>query len=328
MTVARTTSAAVIGVTGHLVQIEACVTPGPPGLHLIGVPDSTIVQTRDRVRAAVINSGCRWPPTPANGSPPRTGPSASRRWVWRLPAALSRSQLTERRMKPRLLGLLGDRKVLPEFWPLRRDHARPGWLDGFSGRAVEGLHAGAVSDLILCGGVDEHDEVRKCSVDGGAVGRLGVWFGLAVHEMDGHVVLAGGESEGVGPVLTRVGLNVLDAAEAGPVPALEPVGLRGDRQVAGLAVGEFCRLGGGAGADDEPEGAIRSDVDRNEGARPDVPLDVVVLQEFGLLGVVVMDARERLGAPEAEHSRAGGHCDGRIFWEIVTAVHPGRLPRR
>lgn len=68
MTVARTTSAAVIGVTGHLVQIEACVTPGPPGLHLIGVPDNTIAQTRDRVRAAVINSGCRWPDRPVTVS--------------------------------------------------------------------------------------------------------------------------------------------------------------------------------------------------------------------------------------------------------------------
>ena len=58
---ARAYTAAVIGVEGHLIQVQATATNGPPCLHLTGLPDTVIRETRDRVNAAVVNSGQTWP---------------------------------------------------------------------------------------------------------------------------------------------------------------------------------------------------------------------------------------------------------------------------
>ncbi len=54
-------SAVVIGLSGHMVRIEADLSAGLSGFHLIGLPDATTAQTRDRVRAAILNSGWDWP---------------------------------------------------------------------------------------------------------------------------------------------------------------------------------------------------------------------------------------------------------------------------
>jgi magnesium chelatase family protein len=61
MTLARTRTAALTGTQGHLVTIEAGVTPGLPATILIGLPDTALRETRDRVRAAIVNSGEHWP---------------------------------------------------------------------------------------------------------------------------------------------------------------------------------------------------------------------------------------------------------------------------
>jgi magnesium chelatase family protein len=61
MSSARTHSIALTGVEGHLVQVEADVTNGPPGLLLTGMPETGLRETTDRVRAAVVNSGHTWP---------------------------------------------------------------------------------------------------------------------------------------------------------------------------------------------------------------------------------------------------------------------------
>jgi magnesium chelatase family protein len=61
MEAARTRTAVVIGVEGHLIEVEADVTPGLPATILTGLPDTALREARDRVRAAIINSGERWP---------------------------------------------------------------------------------------------------------------------------------------------------------------------------------------------------------------------------------------------------------------------------
>jgi magnesium chelatase family protein len=61
MGLARAWSVAVTGVTGRLVGIEADVGPGLPGFGLIGLPDTALSEARERVRAAVQNSGEAWP---------------------------------------------------------------------------------------------------------------------------------------------------------------------------------------------------------------------------------------------------------------------------
>ncbi|MDP3971606.1 MAG: YifB family Mg chelatase-like AAA ATPase [Candidatus Nanopelagicales bacterium] len=63
MGLARVQSAVVIGVRAHVVEVEAHLAPGLPGLTLVGLADTAVNESRDRVRAAVANSGLRWPGT-------------------------------------------------------------------------------------------------------------------------------------------------------------------------------------------------------------------------------------------------------------------------
>ena len=61
MPVARTHSIALVGVEGHPVEIEADIQNGLPGLLLVGLPDTALREARDRIRAAIVNSGEQWP---------------------------------------------------------------------------------------------------------------------------------------------------------------------------------------------------------------------------------------------------------------------------
>ena len=61
METARTRTATVIGAEGHLVEVEAGIAPGLPATILTGLPDTVLREARDRVRAAIINSGEHWP---------------------------------------------------------------------------------------------------------------------------------------------------------------------------------------------------------------------------------------------------------------------------
>jgi magnesium chelatase family protein len=61
MTVARTRCVALVGVSGHVVEVEADVGNGLPGMHLIGLPDTALSEARDRVRSALVNSRYAWP---------------------------------------------------------------------------------------------------------------------------------------------------------------------------------------------------------------------------------------------------------------------------
>jgi magnesium chelatase family protein len=61
MALARTFSVSVLGVSGRLVEVEADLSAGLPGLTFTGLADAGVVESRDRVRAAVLNSGFGWP---------------------------------------------------------------------------------------------------------------------------------------------------------------------------------------------------------------------------------------------------------------------------
>jgi magnesium chelatase family protein len=50
-----------VGFTGHLIEVQADLTPGRPAVVLNGMPDTAVHETRDRTRAAVVNSGLTWP---------------------------------------------------------------------------------------------------------------------------------------------------------------------------------------------------------------------------------------------------------------------------
>jgi len=61
MSYARILSVGLAGVTGHLIEVEADLSPGLPVMVLTGLPDTALHEARDRVRAAVVNSGQSWP---------------------------------------------------------------------------------------------------------------------------------------------------------------------------------------------------------------------------------------------------------------------------
>src|SRR5690348_11318525 len=58
---AKVHSVALLGVTGDVVVVEAHLTTGLPGLVVSGLPDAALVESRDRVRSAIVNSGESWP---------------------------------------------------------------------------------------------------------------------------------------------------------------------------------------------------------------------------------------------------------------------------
>jgi magnesium chelatase family protein len=61
MSLGRAFAVAVRGLDGEIVEIEADITSGLPGVHLVGLPDAALQESRDRVRAAVTNCGNSWP---------------------------------------------------------------------------------------------------------------------------------------------------------------------------------------------------------------------------------------------------------------------------
>ncbi len=61
MAVGRTRAVTLEGVRGHLVEVEADIGSGLPKVILVGLPDASLNESRDRCRAAVINSGHSWP---------------------------------------------------------------------------------------------------------------------------------------------------------------------------------------------------------------------------------------------------------------------------
>ena len=59
---ARLESAAVYGVDAHPVHVEVDVGLGLPFFRMVGLPDASVRESRDRVRAAIRNSGFDFPP--------------------------------------------------------------------------------------------------------------------------------------------------------------------------------------------------------------------------------------------------------------------------
>lgn len=52
---------AALGVTAPLITVEVHISAGLPGLTIVGLPETTVKEARDRVRSAIINSGYTFP---------------------------------------------------------------------------------------------------------------------------------------------------------------------------------------------------------------------------------------------------------------------------
>src|SRR5438067_10277443 len=58
---AKVRSCAVIGLEGALVEVEIDLSNGLAGFMIVGLPDTAVNEAKDRVRAAIKNSGCLFP---------------------------------------------------------------------------------------------------------------------------------------------------------------------------------------------------------------------------------------------------------------------------
>ena len=59
---ARVFSAALVGVEAALIRVEVDVSPGLPTFTTVGLPDSAVRESRERVRTAIRNAGFPFPP--------------------------------------------------------------------------------------------------------------------------------------------------------------------------------------------------------------------------------------------------------------------------
>ncbi|QTX04491.1 YifB family Mg chelatase-like AAA ATPase [Agromyces archimandritae] len=61
MGVVRTASIGLVGLEGTVVEIEADLSANLPALVIIGLPDASLAEARERVRSAAVNAGCALP---------------------------------------------------------------------------------------------------------------------------------------------------------------------------------------------------------------------------------------------------------------------------
>jgi magnesium chelatase family protein len=61
--ISKVLSAAVIGLDAELIDVEADVTNGLPATVVVGLPDTAVQESRERVKTAIKNSDCSYPQT-------------------------------------------------------------------------------------------------------------------------------------------------------------------------------------------------------------------------------------------------------------------------
>jgi magnesium chelatase family protein len=61
MSLSRVLTRAALGVQAPLVTVEVHISNGLPALTLVGLPETTVKEARERVRSAIINSGFTFP---------------------------------------------------------------------------------------------------------------------------------------------------------------------------------------------------------------------------------------------------------------------------
>ena len=54
-------SCAIFGLEGAIIEVEVDISPGLPAFNIVGLPDAAVQEARERVRAAIRNSGCDFP---------------------------------------------------------------------------------------------------------------------------------------------------------------------------------------------------------------------------------------------------------------------------
>ncbi|MBI2848776.1 MAG: YifB family Mg chelatase-like AAA ATPase, partial [Chloroflexi bacterium] len=58
---AKVLSCAIVGLEGAIVEVEVDISAGLPSFTIVGLPDTAVQEAKERVRAAIRNSGCNFP---------------------------------------------------------------------------------------------------------------------------------------------------------------------------------------------------------------------------------------------------------------------------
>ena len=58
---AKVLSSAVIGIDAYLVEVEVDIAQGLPNFTTVGLPETAVKESKERVKAAISNSGYRFP---------------------------------------------------------------------------------------------------------------------------------------------------------------------------------------------------------------------------------------------------------------------------
>jgi len=89
MTLARAWSVALVGLEGTPVEVEAHIGTGLPRTVLVGLPDASLYEARDRCRAAMASTGFGWPADPVTiNLSPATLPKAGSHYDLSIVAAI------------------------------------------------------------------------------------------------------------------------------------------------------------------------------------------------------------------------------------------------
>ena len=54
-------TASLLGMDAEVITVETDLQPGLPAVHMVGLADTTIKEARERIRAAILNSGLEFP---------------------------------------------------------------------------------------------------------------------------------------------------------------------------------------------------------------------------------------------------------------------------
>jgi len=95
MTLARAWSVALVGIEGAMVEVEAAIGSGLPRTVLVGLPDASLYEARDRCRAAMGSTGYGWPADPVTiNLSPATLPKAGSHYDLSIVAAVAAARGT------------------------------------------------------------------------------------------------------------------------------------------------------------------------------------------------------------------------------------------
>ena len=78
MAIGGSLSVGLIGLKAFIIQIQAFISPGLPYFSVIGLPDASLSESRERVKSACQASGFKWPDTRVTCLPRRCPSGAPR----------------------------------------------------------------------------------------------------------------------------------------------------------------------------------------------------------------------------------------------------------